>query len=147
MSESSQTKNNVAIKVGIGKQVSEKCTLTFETWFDQLTPIEVMHNLVDKLCTVADRQTEKYEIKDLEMYIEKGEDEVLVFSEQLRKARERAITPVQVEGRRLPVVKPNKQLETDIANWENNINSRKEGIARMRQGLKRRKEKFEREDK
>lgn len=135
------TKDQVpVVRIAIQNQVGDKKIINFETFVDVLTSAETMNGLVDKLMSVADRQTKRYELIDLKNLFKRSMVEYEAMLEDLKKAEE-AATPRVVEGRRLPV-DATKQQRTDLINLKTTVEQRRRALKKLDNDIKEREKEF-----
>lgn len=132
-------KNTPVIRISVAGAVGDKTQMSFETYVDTGSPLELMHALTDKLMLVRDRQVAFYELKDLEKLLRHEEFQFEAMKNDLQREDER-----QAKLKASSVSRTDyKQLPKDLQARENiktNIENRMVHLKRLKEDIEKRRE-------
>jgi hypothetical protein len=132
--------NNPVIRISIASAVGDKQQISFETYADAATPVDLLNALTDKLFYVANRQNEVATIKGLELLLETEENHLSAMMADVERQNKRVDDmrnnhPAHLRTKFELPLKEKQALE----NIKVNISERKRRIEKLKEDINTRK--------
>jgi hypothetical protein len=140
---SEETKNTTpVIRISVASALGDKSQISFETYADQVTPVKILNELVDRLMLVRDRQSLKYEIKDKERLLMTERRQVESTKLDYARTKDR-ISKVRDDHQGRAPFKTSVKDSQDLNNLKTNIETRQTWLTKLEAEIESDKVRFE----